>query len=401
MRLAAVLALAACRGAASGPTIGVDAYFGYAPAGGVTVISQHPDGEVIDSESADAVGHASVVVTGDALISIVFADPTFGTAVVTAQPPSDGSDLVVHGPVPFEPPTVAGALQIVPMAAIAADDFAIDLGCQAPHAQVLPAVVDVDGACLGSDANLDVLVRAFQAGQLVGYAATRLDFSAGAAEFDIPSWSTDPPSVPITETGVTAAIDWTLTVDGLPFDAQPLGATGPLWTGLVVDGATVHAEIAAPPTAEDTTRQIQGAPTAIAFTTDDFLPTVAPSLVLDTTRGTALAWAAADAAADADAIDVQLGWTVGGNAVAWDAVLPPDAGAVALPDATGDLASALGPPDATPAALLRYVDTSDYTGYDALLTGDLFVMGDQGTSTIAPVPRSGEIRTASVSGYAP
>ena len=262
--------LVACGTSRDGPHAIVIAEAGDAPEPGASVVTHRADGSVIDSALPDATGRAAVGVEPGAFVSVVFPS---GAIVTTVAPPEAGGALVVHGPVPDAPPVVAGALRVAPSAAIAADDFETDLGCTTTHVAALPVVIDINARCFGTDARLDVLVRAFHAGQLAGYVATRIEPVDGVAEFDPGAWQTTVPNVPVMLAGVAPALDWVALADGLPFAPQPITGGAPLWTGLAISGAT-------------------------------------------------LTWTAADVGADA--VDLHL-------AGEWDVVLPPDASGFVLP----------------------------------------------------------------------
>jgi hypothetical protein len=402
MRVVPALVIAAACGRSphgAGQLVDVYAFAGDQPQAGATVIAHDASGAALDTVMTDAVGHAQPAIEDGALITVVFSDVT-NIALVTALSPAAGSELDIHGPPPAgAPPTVAGALDVAPMMTVAADHYILELGCTVSQLTALPASIDVNSRCLGSDSNLDILLLAYQNDQVVGYAAGRVDLSSGAATFAPAQWSTTTTPVPITLDGVAPLLDWVLLVDGLPFGAQAISGSAPLWNGLPVTAAIVHAGITTPTTAQVTTRYIAGAPIAIDFAASDFLPPIDVSLVLDTSHGMQLSWTPAPI--DADAVDVHLAWTVGGNHVAWDVVLPPDGSDAAFPETAPDLGQLVGLPDATPSALLRYVQAATPAGWDSLVANGLYVASATGPSTIAPPPPSGELRASQATGYAP
>jgi hypothetical protein len=403
MRVVPALVVAAACGRSphgAGQLVDVYAFVGDSePAAGATVIAHDASGAALDTVMTDAVGHAQPAIENGALITVVFTDGA-NVALVTTLSPAAGSELDIHGPPPAgAPPTVAGALEVAPTMTIIADHYVLELGCTVSQLSALPASIDVNSRCLGSDSNLDILLLAYQNDQVAGYATGRLDLSSGAATFAPAQWSTTTASVPITLDGVAPLLDWVLLVDGLPFDAQAISGSAPLWNGLAVTAAIVHAGITMPTTAQVTTRYIAGAPTAIDFGPSDFLAPIDVSLVLDTSQGMQLSWAPAPL--DADAVDVHLEWTVGGNHVAWDIVLPPDGSDAAFPETAPDLGQLVGPPDATPSALLRYVQAATPAGWDALVANGLYVESATGPSTIASPPASGELLATQATGYAP
>jgi len=401
MRVVPALVVAAACGRSphgAGQLVDVYAFAGDQPQAGATVIAHAANGAAIDTVMTDAVGHAQPAIENGALITVVFEDAA-NIALVTALSPAAGSELDIHGPPRAGAPTVAGTLEVAPMMTVTADHYVLELGCTVSQLPALPASIDVNSRCLGSDSNLDILLLAYQTDQVVGYAAGRVDLSSGAAAFAPAQWSTMTTSVPITLDGVAPLLDWVLIVDGLPFDAQAISGSAPLWNGLPVAAAIVHAGIATSTTAQVTTRYIAGAPTAIDFGATDFLAPIGVSLVLDTSQGMQLSWAPAPI--DADAVDVHLEWTVGGNHVAWDVLLPPDGSDAAFPETAPDLGQLVGPPDATPSALLRYVQAATPAGWDALVANGLYVDSAAGPSTIAPPPASGELGATQATGYAP
>lgn len=425
MRVVLVAALlAACGGSHHGPTQLVEVYAftgDTQPAEGVTVIAHTAAGAPIDSTTADASGHAEMQSEDGALITVVFpAMPMTITPslwLVTAPAPAAGGELDIHGPIDLDstPPTVAGPLDVAPKHQLQnAATFQIQLGCTITQVATLPTSVDVSSRCLGSDSNLDALVLGYDASsppQVVGYTAARLDLSTGAATLAPDQWTTATGSVPITlDASITPTplLDWVLWADGLPFGAQPISGTAPVWTGLAVDAATVHATLATPSTSRITTLEIAGAPTAVSFAASDFLPPIDLTLALDTSSGDHFTWASATTGADA--IDLHLEWDVGlrgpvvppgSHHVVWDVVLPPDATDATLAQLGGDLGALVGPPDATPDAILRYVTAPTPMGFDALVGNGLYVEAQTGVSTIAPRPTSGELRETRATGYAP
>lgn len=355
---------AAC-GSPHPPTTIVSALAGEQPEPGATVISSHPDGTVVDQVTADGVGRAEL--TSAELITVVFVRAAT-TAIVTT-PPLPTGELAVHGP-PRDPApgVIVGALAVAPQAPLAADHYDLELGCTTVTVTALPVSLDVAARCLGSDVNLDVLVRGYAGAQLVGYAAGRVPLVDGAAMFAPASWQTTGPTVPIALDGVAPALDWILWVDHLAFDAHPLGDHGQLWTGLAVDAAAVHAVLAT----QTTTRELPSAPTALAFAAADFLPPVAPGLAIVDPTKLAVGWTAVDPGADA--LDLHVEWA----ATTWDAVLPPDADRVTFP--------AFTMPGAISVASLSYVDSSEVVGFAALAAGGVYA------GTAAPLPRDGELR---------
>jgi hypothetical protein len=224
--------------------------------------------------------------------------------------------------------------------------------------------------------------------------------SGDTAVFAPAQWDTQTGAVPITSTNVTPALDWILWSDTLPFDAQAIQGSAPIWNNLVVDKTTVHATLAQIATAQITTREAPGIPTTIAFSDTDFLPPIDVTLALDPSS-TALTWTPANVGADV--VDVRLSWVAGvrPHAVVWDVVLAPDASSAHLPKLDGDLASAVGPPDATPDALVRYVDGPDTASFSDVLAAGLYIEDRSQPASIVAHPTNGQVRETDATGYTP
>ncbi|HEY1557947.1 MAG TPA: hypothetical protein VGF94_24125 [Kofleriaceae bacterium] len=407
LALAVLVALAACRSDAdsNAPTVTVHVLAGTAGEADATVISYSPTGELIDEELADPTGDAFVATTDGALISVFYpGDPSTATAqiqVVTTEAPAAGGDITIFGPPdpPSGPPTVVGVLQVEPVQPITADSYAIELGCYTFTETTLVNPIDLAAACVGTDLNVNALVLATSAGTLAGYAATRLPLGDGGVVFAPAQWDTTTGSIPITlDDGVAPALDWVLYSDGLPFAAQPIAGTAPVWNGLVVDGAEVHANVTAGALSQVTTRELAGAPAAIEFGAADFLPPLAASLALDTSRSLALTWTAS--AIGADAIDAHLTWTTGTTTVVWDAVLPPDATGVGFPPADSALAALVVPPAATPSARLRYIDSPAAQSFADVLAAGIQADASTAPPVVVAKPATGEVRETDATGFA-
>lgn len=394
--LAPLLALAgACRGSTPpGEIVDVYAFAGVVdPAVGASVVAHRADGTPIDTVITDATGHAGLVIEDGALVTVVF--PGDAPRVVTTLAPAPGSELDIHGPRVASTPTVAGVLSVTPQTPLAADTFDIELGCTLTRVTSLPTSLDVSSACAGSDSNVDILVRADQGGQLVGYAAGRVDLSEGAATFAPPTWQTSAPGAPITTTGVAPSLGWVTFSDGLPFGAVAVTTSAPLWTGLAIDSAILRATIATGASSQITTYYFAGAPAAIAIAAGDFLPAITPSLAFDAST-TTFTWTAS--AVPADAGDLRLDWDAGSRHISWDAVLPPDVTTVTLPMFGGDLAAMIPSPSSPPDPILRYVvAATGPAGFDALLAAGLRI----DTNTIVAPPIAGNLSETRASGYAP
>ena len=383
---------------ATGPAQGVTALAGAVAAeAGATVLSQRVDGTIIDDETADATGHAEVQIEPGAFVTAIFPallDPLpTSISLVTVPITSDGSELVIHGPPHVLVPIVVAGLTVDGPALPGATQYTIDLGCTTQTAASLPAVVDVIAPCEGTDTNLDVLVRGFNASHnLLGYSAGRvpigMDQSGNSiAELDVASWQTTGAMVPVTQTGTTATVDLDLISDTLAFDTPAITDAASVWNGLVVDSYVVDAAMGG----QITTQLMPGTPTAIALGTGDFLGSLSPGLTGDRTS-LAFSWASLDESAvgSADAFDLNVTWTNVAS-FTWDAVLPPDATQIAFPQLDPTTQEVIMLPGASGAVNVDFsaIDTSELTGFDALEAAGIFANG-----RIVPTPTSGEIRTS-------
>jgi hypothetical protein len=398
VRFALLALLAACGGhSASGPTQGVTALAGpVAAEAGATVMSQRVDGAILDVETADATGHANVQIEPGAFVTVVFPallDPLpTSIEMVTAPIASDGSELVIHGPAHALVPIIVAGLTVTGPPLAGAAQYTIDLGCNTQTSTSLPAVVGVIAPCEGTDTNLDVLVRAFDANHtLLGYSAGRVPIGTdqagnAIAELDVASWQTTGVTVPVTQTDTTANVALDLVADTLAFDTPPISDTAVVWNGLVVDSSVVTATM----DQQVTTQYAPGTPAAIAIGANDFLGNLAPGLSGDRTT-LAFNWASLDESAvgGADAFDLDVTWT-NTVTVTWDAVLPIDATQIAFPQLDSTTQQAIPPPGGSPIAVdFAAIDSSDLTDFDALEAAGIFANG-----SIVPTPMTGEIRTS-------
>jgi hypothetical protein len=367
-----MLALVACGcgGGSHGPTATI-----HTGLEGTTVVTHHRDGSVIAEAEADSIGDFTIVIASDALVTIAYAD---GANLTTLAPARDGELSVEEAQPDTSPPVIIGTLAIQPTTSITADRYDVQLGCVTVHETDLSQAIDVAARCAGSDSNIDVLVLAYAGTNLAGYMAGRQSISDGGAILMAP-WSTTTGTIPIQLDGVAPALDWVLYADGLPFAAQPLAATAPVWTGLAVDDAIVHATLGAAPAIQRTTRSIQGAPPAIELGAADFLPPISGTLTFAGGAAPALHWTTADPGADL--VDVQLAWP----SVTWDIVLPPDASDAALP-------AVLVPPEAPAGGLVRYLDSSATAGFDDAVAAGLH------TDTIVAPSAAGQVRETAATG---
>jgi len=398
--------LAGCSNAPAPPstTATVIALGGEAPEGGVTVVSHDAAGSILDQQTADATGTATIGVTDGALITVVFPGQLVATAttlsVITTLAPAAGATITIHGPADPNVAVVAGALTVAPTSSIPAAAYAIELGCNAIATTTLPDTVTVIAPCEGSDTIVDALVLAYDSStpqQVIGYVAGQADLSSGDAMLTPATWSTTGTEVPVTLTGVAPSLDWAQLVDGLAYAQGPLGATGMLYDGLAVDAAVVHATVGS----VVTTLDIAGAPTAINFSTTDFpLPAITPSLALGDLPTLALTWTAPTFTAAAS--DVQLAWQGPMQNIVWDIVLPTDLTAIAFPQISTEAGSLFtAPSDASMlAANHTIVASTDVPDFGSLAAAGLYVESIF-QSVIVPTPSSGEIFTTSAAGFAP
>ncbi|MDB4955532.1 MAG: hypothetical protein JWO36_3101 [Myxococcales bacterium] len=394
-RFGLLLAIVACRTSNDGPKSTVYAYAGDVPDPAATVIAHRPNGEVIDQVQPDAVGRAEVLTEADALVSVVFATADV-TRVVTTLEPATGASVAIHGPtIAGAVPLIVGVIQIAPATSLTTNaGFEVTLGCRTVHVDTFPAAIEVPAPCAGSDANLDVLVRGYNSDNgdlphltVVGYAAARVPLIDGEAMFAPATWElTNPTVVPTVGVGGIVDLDWTLYADGLPFVGDPIYDAAKLWTGLTVDRARVHASIRDQvATSRVTTRVIAGEPTSLQFDTGDFLPALEPTLVLDDPARAAIHWSPANVG---DAVDVVLSWQTASSRVTWNVVLPASASSITLP-----IDASTAPAATTkPQVLLRYLESSDLDGFDAVVRAGLFVEETDDVSSIVRWPETGQVR---------
>lgn len=419
----AALAGAACSHSASGTTTGVVAYAGKIEVEeGATIVSHYADGSVIDEEMADSTGRAEVKTAPGAYVSVIFPGeivPTTPTiTVVTALLPTDGADLVIHGPPHPLIFTVVAGLTVMPDTPLAgATAYTVDLGCTTTAVSAMPAFVDVIAPCEGTDTNLDVLVRGYDTAdpatqQLLGYTAGRVPTGpdqAGneSAQLEFQSWSTSELTVPITQTGVSAAVSLQLISDTLPFPTPPTDTNAYVWDNLVVDSSIVTAALGSGGESQITMQYGSGAPTAIALAASDFLPALSPGLTLADPSALGFTWAnlSDSALGDADTLDLHVVWdapetgSASGPQIVWDVVAPPDSDQMEFPQLDSDLQQEVPLPTAPSSSTLTVsfsaIDSPALNGY-----GDLQAAGIDEANAIVPLPVSGEIRTSVATGFA-
>ena len=382
----------------------------------MTVVAHSPSGDVVDMSVADPTGRAEVGIEADSLVSTIFpgeiTTSTKEISVVTTAPPSDGSELTIHGPFHNStPPLIVGVLQLDGPNLNTATYFNVRLGCVTVRVAQLPATIDVAGCNMGSDQNLDVLVRGYHdvAGtpQLDGYGAGRVMMTNGVATFSVPSWLSSGPAVAVTLTGIQPTLAWTMHVDGLEFLSEPVGAYA--YTGLVVDQTSIEATIPAAHGARITTRTVAGTPSTITLADSDFLPALESVPAAPTVTPTTIEWAAAGTGGDA--LHVHATWTVavkvssvvppGPHLVVWDAIVPPDATSVTLPRLDGDLQTTIAPSGIAPSDLvLRAIDSSALDGLAALVAAGIHAEETMQPAAIVEPPLDGEVRVTQSVGAA-
>jgi hypothetical protein len=385
--LAAVALLAACSGGSHGP---VDLVTVYAFAGDIdpepnaTVLAHDASGKPFAGDFADAVGHSEIQIAPGGTITVVFPGSPDATtpaiSLVTVPAPAAGSELDIHGPPHPRSATAAGALLVDPPP-FTADSFSLQLGCTTSNITSFPASIDVSSLCLGSDANLDVLLLATTGGQISGYTAGRVELVDGFAMFQPAAWQTTSPAIPITVAGVSPQLTWNLRADGQAFGGQTVMTSAPIYTGLVADGATLVAAIGQQ---QVTTHEFAGVPAALSVAASDFLPAVAPTLAFDGVS--TFTWTPADISADAS--NLHLEYDAPTAHIVWDFVLPADSAGTIVPTLAGDLAALVPAPGDTANTTLQYVQAP--TPFD----GTVYVEAPTGLSTVAPLPTDGELRTS-------
>jgi hypothetical protein len=395
--LAQIVALAACTRSASGPVQGVTALAGPIIAeAGATIISQRADGTIIDTETADATGHADVQIEPGAYVTAVFPaliepQPT-DISLVTVPITADDSELVIHGPPHASVPLVVAALTVSAPQLPGAASYRVDLGCNAQTAASLPGVFNVLAQCEGTDINIDVLVRGFDGSDnLLGYGAAREPIGmdqAGdpIADFSLASWATTGTMVPVTQTGTTATVALTLISDTLSFPTPDVaGGQALVWNGLVVDSSIVGATMGD----QAASQYAPGTPSAIAVGTSDFMGEIsAPTLALEATLEAS--WPAVTIAGP-DALDLHASWSGTMANLTWDAVVTPDTTQIAFPQVDPTTAQVISLPD-DPTMIdgeLTAIDSSDLASFSDLQAAGIFA-----NAQIVPAPATGEIRTS-------
>jgi hypothetical protein len=414
-----VLVTGACRdnSDAGSRTIDVLAFAGKLPEPGVTVVSHTVDGDVIEQVIADAVGHAQVGVDDDSLVSVVFpgaiSEITPIVSVVTTAAPADGIELSVYGPSRSgPPPLVVGALELDGPNLSGAKYFDVDVGCATVRVTQLPEFIDIGACSMGSDQELDVLVRAYHdvggdppAPVFDGYAAGRARMADGHAVFDLPAWQTTGAPITLALSDVQPILSWTLYADGVPFGEGQLAPSPFAYANLAVDRTQITAVLPAIGAARYTDLFTTGVPQQIALSETDFLAGLDLSTEIASTSPLAMRWDAASSGVDA--INLHVTWQPAhagvvplSHRVIWDAVLPPDATSASLPRLDGDLGATLAGADALNQVdvLLRHIDSAELADFAALQAAGIHAEETIQASTIVPRPAAGNVRVAHVIG---
>ena len=407
--------LAACRSDSGGGsrTVEILALAGDQAEVGASVISHGRDGTVIDRTVADVVGRAAIGVDDDSLISVVFpgtiSSATPVVSVVTTVAPPGDAVLGIHGPDRNGPPAlVVGVLEINAPNLASATYFAIDVGCATVRITKFPEFIDVGACSMGSDTSLDVLARAYHdvggdppAPVLDGYAAGRAQMVDGHAVLDLPAWQTSGTTIPLMLDGVTPLVSWTLYADGVPFVGEQIVGNAFAYANLAVDTTMIQATIAGTGFARITDRYVMGVPISIAFAATDFVAAFDLTTEVVETAPLAMRWDAAPSSVDA--INLHASWggsgafVVPGSArVVWDVIVPPDVTSASLPALDGDLGDILGGADGLSPTdvVLRHIDSTQLADFAALQAAGLHADETIQTSTIAPRPSAGELRSA-------
>lgn len=368
------------------------------------MLSHARDGTIIDQTVTDADGHAPLIVSGDALISVVFPaviGPETTVRVVTTLAPAE--QLTVFSSQPASTSQAAiGSLTIDGPPIAGADNININLGCATSSVTSLPATIEVPTCSLGTDTQLDVLVRASHlAGELAteldGYAAGRVSLANGTASFHIDAWTTLMATVPIEVSGPVYSVDLTTFADGVQFDIQRIVDEAWLWAGLAIDATQATATLSDSPFVRTTARRIEGLPQSLTYAESDFLPRVTPRTTLKTLYPLTFGW---QPASTGDAFHLDASWqndAVGPhNTVRWSVFLPPDSSNVTFPLVDGALAAATSRTEiASRDVTTSYIDSDDHDGFTELMRDGLQLRGEYSSPVeLAASP----VRTTSVPG---
>ena len=315
MRAAVALALllVACRDDGSTPaeTLAIATYAGEAPAPGIRVISHRPNGEVIDDVTTDYSGNVDIGIEDGALLTALYP----GTLVTQSAAPE------IHGPpVEAKNDLVIGTVDVAAPAMSAATRYEVDLGCVTIPTTTFPRTFNVTTCSLGTDQNLDVLVRAFAGDAFLGYDVANVPLVDEHAVVNV-AWKTTGTDLWVDGT-VPAGADLGIRfiVDGNAYDAPP-----------VVDGKYIGYWPAEPQRSElhakIDTRTLDQVPMLkgyFIFNLDQhpLLPPVATTL---SRTANTFTWQAPPF--DVDTVEL----VARTNTLTWTATLPPTATSTSLP----------------------------------------------------------------------
>ncbi|HET9992483.1 MAG TPA: hypothetical protein VFQ65_28315 [Kofleriaceae bacterium] len=390
------IVLLGCSSGTSGPTTNVLLLAGEIPVEpGATVISHTLEGDVLDQQVTDGAGRAQLQYQTGALVTAVF-HRSAGYRVITTPALATG-DLAIHGPPPDQAPILSNNL-VITAVPIDADAITVDMGCTTAQVTSFPKTLDVPAQCLGSDPNLDVLVRATIGDAVVGYFAARVPSDQdGVGMLDIPAWSTDLTTIPVTQNDLGATLELDEVADVFVFTTPRATDHANAWTGLVADSSHVRAQVGIPIAAQTTTRFGAGVPASIVFGVEDFLPAATTTVALRDRATLSFGWTALAAG---DLTNLHATWAPADAQIDWDVVLAPDADHIVFPALDPDLASTLAPPvgDITLTTDLRAIDGPDTTDFASVQAAGLWLLTTAG-ATIVPPPTTGEIRETNVGGF--
>jgi hypothetical protein len=390
------LVLASCGSSNQGPTTDVLLLAGEIPVEpGATVISHTLEGDVLDQQVTDGAGEAQVQFQAGALITAVF-HRSAGYHVITTPALATGQ-LAIHGPPPDQAPILSNSL-VLTAVPIDADSITVDMGCTTAIVTSFPKTLDVPAQCLGSDPNLDVLVRATIGDAVVGYFAARVPPDQDdVGMLDIPAWNTTFTTIPVIQNDLGATIELDEVSDGFVFTTPGASDVANTWTGLVADEAQVRAQVGPSIAAQTTTQFTAGLPASVAFTAADFLPAATTTVALRDRATLSFGWTALAAG---DLTNFHATWTPAADPITWDVVLAPDADHIAFPQLASDLSGVLPTPvgDVTLTTDLRAIDGPDTTDFASVQAAGLWLLTTT-APTIVPPPVSGEIRETNVGGF--
>jgi hypothetical protein len=392
-----LFALLGCGGAGDGPTTRVLALAGeLQPEAGAVVLCHTADGTILDRQLTDGSGHVELQTQSGALVTVIYKRTALD--VITTPALATG-ELAIHGPPPDKAPIIAGALALT-APAIDADRIDIDLGCTTVSVGAFPATVNIAATCLGTDPNIDVLVRASlqtPGDPLVGYFAARVPVVDEVAMLDIPAWQAAPAVVPITQNDPGAIVEVDEVADGLVYPTPPGIDHASAWTGLIAETSRIRAQVGFTTAGQTTTRTVPGVPASVAFAAADFLPALDTRVALRDRARLSFGWTAP---AIGDALDFHAVWMPSTAVIHWHALLAPDADRIEFPVLDPDLAELLAPPGNGVALQtdLRAIDGPDTADFASAQAAGWWVQADN-NATVIPPPLAGDVRETNIGGY--